>query len=234
MSDLDRDFQVYKRKNEQLAYAPAAEGCSTYSVNALAYSFSGEEVLAKLAIGLVLSFIPILGQFVVVGYLISIAKHVQYAQRGLPRYQFGSNFIDGLVFTVAAPFIGVVAVLFCITIVGILLAPALVCSAVARYARRGNFLQLFNVFGWLRDCFAQTGQALMVFLGTAFVSLVFAVLIIFGAMLCVFPGLLAATAGMYAFAYLAGAWGRSVLPPLTPSGGQIHFAQPIESDNTLI
>lgn len=74
----------------------------------------------------------------------------------------------------------------------------------------------------------------MVFLGTAFVSLAFTVLIIFGAMLCVFPGLLAATAGMYAFAYLAGAWGRSVLPALTPSGGQLHFAQPIESGNTLI
>lgn len=125
MSDLDRDFEVYKhknddlkRKNEQLVYAPAADGCSTYSVNALVYSFSGEDVFAKLAIGLVLSFIPIIGQLVVVGYLISIAKHVQYAQRGLPRYQFGSNFIDGLVFAVAAPFIGVVAVLFCITIGG--------------------------------------------------------------------------------------------------------------------
>lgn len=190
-------------------------GCSAYIGPALEYPTSGPGVFGKLLVGGILMFIPLIGQLMVLGYTIRIIRRVLRDQTGLPGWNdFGGDLMRGLVVWVGSIVFGVLLALSMIAVVTIpvvmVFGLPMVAYVLCRYAATDNVLAFADIFGAYKYVFQHLWPAIVVTLSAVVLSLAWAIIVGLGFAFFFFPGILASAAATFSFAYLMGAWGRTV------------------------
>ena len=197
---------------------------------AVNYPFKDDDWVSKMAITIVLGIIPVLGWFLIAGYMVRAIARVMNGDETLPAYDdWGGDFMRGLVATFGsliyyAPIILVIccvnvafedstpvqccAALFYI-IYGIVTIP-LIVSALARYAATEEVGAFMDIPGRIRDFTNHMGDAIMLVVMFFIVGLVISILAIIGYVLCIIPGLIVTAASYYIQAHMVGQWGQVI------------------------
>ncbi len=203
----------YPRSRQPIA--AESLGCSAYIGSSLEYPTSGPGVFGKLLVGGILTFIPLIGQLIMLGYTIRIIRRVLRDQTGLPDWNdFGGDLVRGVVVWVGSIVFGVLLALSMIAVVTIpvvmIFGLPMVAYVMCRYAATDDFLAFTDIFGAYKYVFQHLWPAIVVTLSAVLLSLVWMIAVGLGFAFFFFPGILALAATTFSFAYLMGAWGRTV------------------------
>ncbi|MCD4687374.1 MAG: DUF4013 domain-containing protein [Anaerolineae bacterium] len=196
---------------------------------ALQYPFDDREWLQKLAITMVLLFIPVLGWLVLFGYALRATRDLLRGEQGLPEFDdWAGDLARGLGATIgmmiymipswimggmqAAVEDGILGCLACCIgcaqlIYGILILP-FEFSALARYAATEDINVFLDLPGRLDDVTRHMGEVMVLVLNLVVLYVIVAIMITMGFVMCVLPGFLAIAAACLINAHMLAQWGR--------------------------
>lgn len=197
---------------------------------AFQFSFEDKDWVAKFAITIVLAIIPIVGWFILSGYMLRVSRNIILGTETLPEYDdWGGDFTRGLVALIGGIFyyLPIIVVSFCTSIVfgdnfavqclvtllyigyGLVMLPV-ITSALARFAVTGDFSVFLDFGGRFTDFTTHIGEALNLWIMYLIAGVAISILTGIGLVLCVIPGLIAMAAGYFAQAHIVGQWGRII------------------------
>jgi hypothetical protein len=201
-------------------------------IDAIRFPFEDRDWVTKIAITLVLLFIPILGWLVIGGYTVRLIRNVLTGEDRLPEYDdWVDDFVRGLVVFIAGlvynfPAIllacctapigdnGVGQVVSCFVSViqfgySMLIAPFFM-AAVARFSLNEDFGVFFDLGGRVNDVVSRLNDAVMLWINLIALHIAMAVIVSLGFVLCCIPGLVAIAAGVLIDAHMTAQWGRVI------------------------
>lgn len=227
-----------------------------YFVDALQFPFQDQNWITKVAIAVVLLFIPIIGWMILSGYIVRLVKMIMADETTLPEFDdFGGDlsrgfmvflgyllyYIPVIILSCCSAFIpndeALGAALNCVFSLtqfgyGILIVP-IVFSGVARFTQQEDFGVFLDFGGRINDVTEHLNDAVMLWLNYFILSLVMGIIITIGLFLCCIPGLVAAGVFYFANAYLIATWGKVLGlgggSPIAPSsmGGSPQTIEPL-------
>lgn len=199
-----------------------------YFFDSIMYPFNSDRLVGKLLTGLLLIIIPIInifGGIILAGYGIKVMRHVMQGDKNLPEFEFGDDFMRGLMVIVGIIvwIIPIVILTIIITLVfgdnilGVflsmiisLLYTPLQIVAIAKYAASdelGSFFQFGEIFETVTS---NMGYVLMLYVNLIAFSFVMGIGIMLGFLLLVIPGVILAVASTFAQYHLIATFAQQV------------------------
>jgi hypothetical protein len=212
--DLKYDA-LYDRRNQMPVMETA--GCGAYTTAAIQYPLIGENgTLVKLLIGGVTMLIPVIGSWIVAGYALRAFKRVLQGDYTLPEWDdFAGDFVNGLIITIGLfvfSLLMMVSMALVVTIpVVIFLGFPMTAYVIARYAATDDLASFVDIVGAYRAVFFRFGDAVLMMIGSLFVSIVMGILVGIGSIFLLVPGLMMAFALSLAITFNAAVFGRTAL-----------------------
>ncbi|GIK65088.1 MAG: hypothetical protein BroJett018_28820 [Chloroflexota bacterium] len=203
-------------------------------MDALQYPMQDKGWLGKLAILVVLLFIPIFGWFIIGGYELRLIQRIYRREPGLPEWDdWGGDltrgfmaFVGGLIYAIPNIIIaccnaglgqsdsGGAAALSCllnfISLGYSLLITPLLFSAIAHYAATEDFSAFTNIAGRIQDATGNLNNTLMLYVDLIIFYIIAWIIVAIGILLCCIPGLLAMAATSLALYYIIAQWGIQI------------------------
>jgi hypothetical protein len=196
---------------------------------ALQFPFADREWLQKLAIIMVLLFIPVIGWLVLLGYSLRATRDLLRGERGLPDHDDwagdlarGLGALIGIIIYMIPSWImggmqatldhGVLGCLACCLgflqlVYGILIMP-FEFSALARYAVTEDINVFLDLPGRFADVTENISDVFMLVMNLIILYFALAIIIPVGLVMCCVPGLLAIAASCLIHSHLLAQWGR--------------------------
>lgn len=212
--DLKYD-DLYDRRNQMPVMETA--GCGAYTTAAIQYPLIGENgTLVKLLIGGVTMLIPVIGSWIIAGYALRAFRRVLRGDYTLPEWDdFAGDFVNGLIITIGLfvfSLLMMVSMALVVTIpVVIFLGFPMTAYVIARYAATDDLASFVDIVGAYRAVFFRFGDAVLMMIGSLFVSIVMGILVGIGSIFLLVPGLMMAFALSLAITFNAAVFGRTAL-----------------------
>jgi hypothetical protein len=172
--------------------------------------------LVKLLIGGVTMLIPVIGSWIVAGYALRAFRRVLRGDYTLPEWDdFAGDFVNGLIITIGLfvfSLLMMVSMALVVTIpVVIFLGFPMTAYVIARYAATDDLASFVDIVGAYRAVFFRFGDAVLMMIGSLFVSIVMGILVGIGSIFLLVPGLMMAFALSLAITFNAAVFGRTAL-----------------------
>ncbi len=182
-------------------------GLSTYISAAIQYPLlTGRGTLVKLLIGALFALLPVAGFFILTGYSVRAMRRIMKRDYALPDwYDFVGDFLRGIVVWICLIVFGLLLALSTLLVVTIPIVLVfgfpMAGYTVARYAATGDPTVFLDVSAAYRAVLAHFADAVLMLAGSLAVSIVFSLLISFGALFLFIPGVMMAVALMLALSF---------------------------------
>jgi hypothetical protein len=199
-------------------------------MDAILFPFEDRDWITKLAIALVLIFIPVIGWLILLGYGVRVVRYVLTDEEGLPEFDdWEGDLARGLAMAIGTIIYhlpswivsGIFTRLgegFCVfqCVGGLfefaysLVVTPLLMSAVARYSLREDLDAFLDFRGRWDDLTRHVDQAIILWLNMFVLLIILAFALPIGLVMCVVPGLLVIAGMFFVMGHLTAQWGEVI------------------------